>query len=626
MSKIAFLPFNVSESTRPALGRQISWFASELVKEQPGTEVSFGNFLVEVGTESDPRSAMANLSNDLNPTEFVWDLLKKMDGEFAVDGLVAEREGNLDVTLRVFSGPGSDPIVTKREFSTQELFESIRWILREVSSGTELNFDSAWIDGIEFGSDDAEAFKNFLIGYDAVAYVQNAGRRVANEFDFDIAFDTLIQALESDRDFLGPYEAALQLARLCAENGVGSFELIEKKLLKLLEIEPDDWRGHYTLGQIYLAGGRFDKASEVLDRAITRFDMARAKAEKEGEEPPVPEPALYNQLALAQQGLGMVVNAERNFRRAIELEGENAVSLDYLANLLGQHGRGVEVPSLYEEYTKKYPENPAFWTKYAISLAQANKPDAADQAFQDGLTHTQDSPGIKRFYASFLVQRGDTHRALDYYEDCLDANPEDSSALWEYAQALDRAERFHEVPDALVKLLAQEIPPQIRALALARKYELEQPKRMEAIQRAQESANSGNVDAAIGDLEAVVEWANDYFKAWYMLAALYNRAGRFVDAEEACKSLLMLYPGFEPGMNELVNSLIGQDKAEDAYQMLSMVVRGNSPSLLLHLRLADAAKRTGRRDEAMQLVRSIREVIGTENPGLEELLNEIERG
>lgn len=625
MSKIAFLPFNVSETTRPALGRQVSWFASELIKDRPGAEVSFGNFMIEVGTQEDPRSAMASLSNSLNQNEFVWDLLRQVDGEFAVDGLVTENEGSLDVTVRVFEGPGADPATAEQTFSNGNIFDVLRFVLGEVSKSTRMEGADEWVTGLEFGTSDASAFKRFLIGYDAVAYVQAAGGRVAKEFDVSLAFDELIGAYEQDRDFLGPYEAALHLARLCAENGVGSFEIIEPQLQKLLQLEQEDWRGFYTLGQIYLAGGRFDKATEMLEKAVLKLDMERARAEKEGDAPPVAEPALFNQLALAQQGLGMAVNAERNFRKAIELEGDDKPSLDYLANLLTQTGRGIEVPSLYEGYTRTHPENAAFWTKYAIALAQNGKADDAKKVFETGLEKTNGAPGMKRFYAAFLQQRGDLHEAMDFYEEYLETAPEDAVALWEYTQTLDRAERFVEVPDSLKKLLALEIPPQVRALAVARMYELEQPKRMEALQRAQQNANDGKIDAAIADLEALTQWTQDYFKAWYMLAALYNRTGKFVEAEEACKNLLNLYPGFEAGLNELANAMIGQEKMEDAYKFLSMAAQANPQSLPLHLQLAMVAKQTGRREQAVQIARGIREAVGTENPSIEQALAEIER-
>src|SRR5581483_6658690 len=484
MPKIAFLPFNVSESTPPQLGRQLSWFTSEIIKDRPNAEVSYGNFLIEVGTEQDPRAAMANLSNELNQNDFVWELLRQVECEYAVDGLVTETGRHLDVKVRVFEGVGSDPKVFENSFADGSLFDALKWIAGTVDKAIGLDADTDWLNAFNFGTSNLDAFRKFVIGYDAVAYVQNAGAKTAREFDAGAAFDALIEAYEQDTAFLGPYEAALHLARLCAENNVSSFELVESKLKRLLNLEEEDWRGFYTLGQIYLAGGRFDKATEMLEKAVLKQDMERARKQKEGEDPGPQEPALFNQLALAQQGLGMVVNDERNFRRAIELEGDEKPSLDFLANLLAQNGRGVEVPSLFEPFTKSHPHSPAFWTKYAISLAQMGRFDEADQAFKTGLEKTDQSPGMKRFYASYLAQRGDVHTAMDYYEDYLEAAPEDAAALWEYAQVQDRAERTIELPDTLNRLLALEIPPQIRALAVARKYELEQPKRVEALERA----------------------------------------------------------------------------------------------------------------------------------------------
>ena len=50
MPKIAFLPLNVAEPIRPALGRQISHFVCESLKAQPDVEGQYVTYLAQVGT------------------------------------------------------------------------------------------------------------------------------------------------------------------------------------------------------------------------------------------------------------------------------------------------------------------------------------------------------------------------------------------------------------------------------------------------------------------------------------------------------------------------------------------------------------------------------------------------
>ena len=63
MPNIAFLPFNVGEPVRPALGRQLSQFLSEAYKVQPEVSTNFVNYLAQVGTQEAPEAALVNFGS-----------------------------------------------------------------------------------------------------------------------------------------------------------------------------------------------------------------------------------------------------------------------------------------------------------------------------------------------------------------------------------------------------------------------------------------------------------------------------------------------------------------------------------------------------------------------------------
>lgn len=620
MPKISFLPFNAAEPARPALGRQLSNFLYEAMKSQPGVEANFANFLAQVGTPEDPRAAFVNLGDQLAEPEFIRNLLQQSDAEFAVDGLITREDGNYHLTLRVTpANPAQEPVVAEKQFQPLALFDTLKWMIQQTSTPLAIQMQPGFIENLEFGTDDPEAFEDFLIGYDAISYIQSSQGRVAEEFNVGDAFDNLLDAVRKDPDFIGPYEATIQLAQLCARAGVGTFPLVEEKLKQLAELVPEDWRATYALGDLYFTGNRFDLAMDAFDKAIQIHEKARQESPDEQ-----PEPALYSRLGMAQQQLGMVANAERSYKRAIEQEGPDKPSMDLLTALLASHGRGHEVPGLWRSILDNDTHNPQAWAKYAIALIQTGDDERGRAAFEEGLEKTDQSPIVKRWFAPYLTTKEEYDKAMDLYEDVLEFAPKDVQVLIEYAQTLDKAGRKHEVPDVLKQILASEPDQNTKANTQAWLYEIEQPKRAELVEQAQAKIEKEDFNGAIADLEPLTEWMSDYWKPWGLLATLYNRVQRYTDAEKACMQLLQLFPAFEPGYVELAEALAGQGRAEEAYRILMTVLSQNPRSAMIALALAKMAKTTGRAEEARAITRQLREVMPKGDPEIEKVLSELE--
>jgi Flp pilus assembly protein TadD len=144
---------------------------------------------------------------------------------------------------------------------------------------------------------------------------------------------------------------------------------------------------------------------------------------------------------------------------------------------------------------------------------------------------------------------------------------------------------------------------------LARLIELEQPKRVEAVENARAKMEAGDFAGAVRDLRPMKNWLGDYWKMWFLLSAANNQLQNFVDAEEAARKTLELFPGCEPGYGELANALTGQEKFEEAYQLMRFAASNNSSSLPLHLNLGLAAKRAGHFEEARMMAKQIREAL-----------------
>jgi predicted Zn-dependent protease len=349
--------------------------------------------------------------------------------------------------------------------------------------------------------------------------------------------------------------------------------------------------------------------------------------EKQNAEDQTPlDPGLYTRIGILQHNMGMVANAERSFKKALDLEGPDKPSMQFMTPLYMQSGRGHEVPRIWKEVLDQNPESPEAWGRYAVSLVMVQKMDDAKKAFEEGLAKTNDHVLLKRHFAPFLASTGDHDRAMDMYEDVLEVAPNEIPVLIEYSQVLDGAGRTHEVPDVLNTLLKNEnLDPDLRAQAKARLIEIEQPQRIEPIVAAQRKMESEDFNGAIADLEPIAQWLPEYWKVHMMLATLYNRVQKFQEAEAAARRVMEMFPGAEPAYHELASAMVGLGRAEEAYTFLNQALAARPQSPTIALSLAMAAKQTGRTEEAANLARQLREAAGPGNPEIEQVLSEIER-
>lgn len=608
--RIAVLPFSAHEGTPPALGRQFAAFAGDQIRAATDIEVNNVSYLAQQDGDDGTRMGFVNLGDSMLQDDQVRDLAQQAGVEVVMDGTLKQQDDNFDLSLRFHRiGSGEPSQLEEYKFTKPEVFQILHKVVKRLGAeaGAELP-ESLSGDTMEFGTDDADAFLDFLLGYDAFTYIQQAEGRVVTEFSPQGALDSLVKAVKTDPNFVAPYEVCVELCRACAHYRLGSFEMLRDTLLRLTEIVPDEYRAWFGLGEVHGAVNDHSKAADYYEKA------ANIKPD---------ESALWTKLGLAQLAGGMPVNAERNLRKALELEGPDKPSADYLAMVLHQTGRAHEVPPIWKEIVAADPQNSQAHGKLGVSLIQAGRNEEGERAFETGLENLDDNTVVKRYYAPYLSEKGDVDRAMDFYEDCLDASPADVQLLLEYAGTLKKAGRDFEIPKILRDVLQANPDPNTRAQTLAWLIEIEQPKRVESVEQAEKKMNEGDFAAAVRELKPLRNWLADYWKLWALLSAAHNRLGEASEAEQAAKKLLELFPGCEPGYGELVTALSAQDRNDEAYQIMRFAAMNMPGALGIHVNLALAAKRAGHTDEAKSLARQIREAIGP-NEELEPVLTEIE--
>ena len=607
--RVAVLPFSTAEGVPDALGRQFATFACDTLRGA-GTDVVLLNLMSQIHDQPG-RSAFVNLGGTMIEKEQLLPVFQQVQAALAVDGLLEPDGDNFKLTLR-FTGQ-ADPDNPKQEtesFSRSQVFNVLRSLVAKIAQEGQLQLPpGADASRIQFGTDNAEAFLKFLQGHDALAYVQQANGMVVQQFDPEPQLILLTEALEMDPNFQGPYDVTLELTRVCAQYRIGRFVALETALKKLTQIVPTDYRAWYVLAEIHTTVGEWAEASQYYEKAIEL-------------EPH--DPALYTRLGIAQLNQNMPINAERSFRKAIEREGADKPSLDYLCSVLVQTGRGHEVPALWKERIEANPTEPSFHAKYGYALIQQGNKAEGEKAFEHALTTLEDTLIIKRYYAPLLADGGELDRAMDFYEDCLDVTPTDIPLMMEYARTLDKAGRDFEVPPVLRNVLAANPDPNTRAQATAWLIELEQPKRVEAVAEGAKKVENGDFEGAIRELKPLKNWLGEYWRFWAVLANCYNHLSDFTEAEDAAGRLINLMPGYEQGYSELMRALSGQEKYDQAYRAMKWAAMNMPQSLPIHLNFGLAAKQAGHVDEARALAKQIREALGA-NEEFEPVLAEMEK-
>ena len=609
MLKVAVLPLNAGEGAKPQIGRQISAFVADQLRSNTEADIQSVSFLTQVEQDGVSRTAFVNISDGLLEPDQLKDLFTQSAVDLAMDGLVKETDGKLEVTVRLTSKDNLEGgEATTYPFAPENVFEVLHKLVKRLADAAQIGLPELLAgEKMEFGTDDPVVFLKFLEGYDALNYIQQANGLVAREFNPEGAIATLVEAVEGDSEFEGPYQVLVGLCRACTAYQIGSFELIESTLLKATEMAPEDFGAFFALGELYQAGNQMPKAVDYFEKA------ALLNPE---------DPAILNRLGNAQASMNMFVNAERNFKKAIEMEGRDKPSMDFLTGVLSATGRGHEVPALWKGILDADDQNANAHAKYAMSLIQNGKKEDGERAFEKGLEVLEDNVLIKRYYAPYLVQNGDLDRAMDFYEDCIDVSATDVPLLVEYAQTLQAAERDFEIPQVLQTILKSNPDPNTRGNTQAWLIELEQPKRVESVQLAQEKLAGGDAEGAIRDLKPLKNWLADYWKMWAVLSSAYNKLGDYAEAEASAKHLLEIFPGCEPAYGELRDALNGQERHEEAWQFMQYAFANNQQSFGIFINLGIAAKRAGHTEEATQIAEQINAVV-SQNPEMQEELKDI---
>jgi tetratricopeptide (TPR) repeat protein len=330
------------------------------------------------------------------------------------------------------------------------------------------------------------------------------------------------------------------------------------------ELEPDDPAGRVFLGQVYRLRKETARAEEVLtddegqplsrDAALLLYgmyldakelDRALAVAEWMVAEDPENLRAFFA-LSRAYEELGRPEEAVAALRRALD---QAPASLSVFAALARLHrdlgDRDAEI-AVYREMLEEYPHHQGTLAALADALIGTSRSDEAREVLEELVGHhPEDVRSVIRL-ALLEFDAGDYESAAERFEGALAENPEDYELAYflgvlrqRMGQTDAALEAFERVPEhhnryadarsqmAAVFERSGDLP---RALEQARVALRVAPSTALELYVARLRAKTGDLEGAVGMLEARLAENPDDDEILYNIGVLYGEAERFEEA------------------------------------------------------------------------------------------------
>ncbi|MCG9895098.1 MAG: tetratricopeptide repeat protein [Fimbriimonadaceae bacterium] len=611
--RIAVLPFNAAPGADQALARQLGSYLSEILRASGAAdEIGFVQYMQPEEAEDGTRFRLTNPAEGHNEAELLENIAEQGAPDVIFDGLLTGtvQEGSLEI--RRFERNYQEPQEVKRaDWVAGAMTVALADLMVELTRGAggEIPDERTSVEAM-FQTGDSEAVANWLRVMDAVQYLDRSQGRVVYDWTPKGSYEAGQAALKAVPGFETVAFALVELARRCFNLRLGTPDMAVEALDVAAAQCPESPAVLFQIGSFFADFGDANKATTLLERASRLVPD---------------EPAVWTRLGMVQLQQNMPVNAERSLKKAIELQNSenfDPTPYDVLTHVLGQTGREHEIEPLFKGLIAKHPQSGPGHARYAQVLLQTGKVEEAKTFMDQAMGSLDDNLAVKRVYAPLLRDSGDFDRAMDFYEEILEDEPQNVPLMLEYADTLMKGDRAFEAEKVLRDVI-EISDPQTRAQAQAWLIELEQPKRVEMIQAAQKKADDGDVAGALADLKPLRNWLQDYWKLWALLATLHNRVEEFLPAEEAAKQCLTIFPGCEPAVSELANSLGGQKRHDEAFDLMRQAIQAQPGSIPIAIQYGLAAKRVGQTEEARNVARQLREALGDQGE-LEQILAEME--
>jgi|GEM_PF-1444899 len=224
----------------------------------------------------------------------------------------------------------------------------------------------------------------------ALAVIRDARQRYPEDFDFTLLEGEILlrrEQVDQSRELLGA---------LLGREGVVPEDFLRASLL-------------------YSRFDRFERAEEVLLSGLERFNG---------------DGALLFQLAATRERLGRFADAEKTFRRLIELEPDNAAALNYLGYMLAERGERLdEAMALVGQALRIEPRNGAYLDSMGWALFRAGMTRQAGSYLLDAMKQIPGDPTICEHVGDYYLALGERELALEHFRKAIELGVDDPEAV-----------------------------------------------------------------------------------------------------------------------------------------------------------------------------------------------------
>lgn len=271
-------------------------------------------------------------------------------------------------------------------------------------------------------------------------------------------------------------------------------------------------------------GSPLVKEAEAL---LAKGDAAAAKAKFEAAIAAQPDdPRAYLGLGLSAEALEQLDQAEKAYRKAIELDASLAEAHNNLGLLLRDEGDLDGAIGALTRATEADPRLASAQANLALALEDGKRPEA-DAAYKKAVKLAGDDPMLRANYGLFLLKQGQPDAAAQELLAGLQHARGDRAALLALGNGLRRANR----PDAAVRALRE---------AIAAGDGKPTPALLAELSLAQNAAKD---DAgAKASLEEALRIEPKYVTAHYLLGSVLAGEGDFKGAAAHYKRCIELDP------------------------------------------------------------------------------------
>jgi tetratricopeptide (TPR) repeat protein len=216
--------------------------------------------------------------------------------------------------------------------------------------------------------------------------------------------------LLDDANQIGGVTAAREMIISLAQSQAGHMDRAEAPIRSAIQLDPDNATAHYFLSRLLYTDNRFDEAIEEGNKTVALAPtFVRA----------------YENLGLCYEGKRMLADAERNYRKAIELESTSDNKTEWpmldLASMLVHENRQTEAKPLLTQALDINPDNTAALVQMGSLLEDAGELKGALDEFRLAIKSDarNQQPGLGAAYykaARLCKKLGYTDEANEYFK------------------------------------------------------------------------------------------------------------------------------------------------------------------------------------------------------------------